>query len=248
MAGIDFERKWQMRRNIVAALSLLCILGVSPLARGEEPVRSISVSGTVETKTAPDRIVWRVNLTDTNVTLADAKKANDQSITAVLALREKLGIAEGDLVTGQMNVHREYERDQHGQRGAFKHFVVTRGATIIQRDLKRFDEFLDALVSSAEMEVNFSFESSRIHEVRAETRLKALAAARDKAEAMAQVVGAKLGRAITINEHSQDNRGQNPFSNASFVQSTPPVDLATERFAPGAISVQITVYATFELD
>jgi uncharacterized protein YggE len=218
------------------------------LAQGEKPVRSISVSGTVETKTAPDRIVWRISLTDTNVSLLDAKKANDKSIRAVIALREKLGIEEGDLETGQMSVRREYERDQRGERGAFKHFVVTRSATMVQRDLKRFDEFLDALVSSAEMEVNFSFESSRIHEVRADTRLKALAAAKDKAEAMAKAVGAKLGRAIAINEHPQNDPGRNPFSNSAYVQSIPAADLATDRFVPGAINVQVTVYATFELE
>ncbi len=238
-----------MRQNITIALTLLFILGGVALAQGEEPVRSISVFGTVETMTAPDRIVWSIGLTDTNVSLQVAKQANDENIKAVVALREQLGIDEGDLETGQLNVHREYERDQYGQRGNFKHFVVTRNATIVQRDLKRFDEFLDALLSSAEMEVNFNFESSRIHEIRAETRLKALATAKDKAEAMAKVVGAKLGRPITINESPQENPWQSHvLSNTIQVQSTPSADLATESFVPGAISVQVTVYATFELE
>ena len=148
---------------------------------------------------------------------------------------------------------REYERDEHNRRSDFKHFVVNRNVTIRQRDLKRFDEFLDALVSSAEMEVNFSFESSSLYEVRAETRLKALQAAKDKGKgkgaAMAKVVEAKLGRVLTINEHPPDKRRRSLNSNSiAFVQSTPAVDLATEKFVPGAISVRVTVYATFELE
>ncbi len=95
--------------------------------------------------------------------------------------------------TGHVSIRREYERGQYGYRGAFRHFVVSRSVTVRQRDLERFDEYLDALVSCAEMEVDFSFESSRIHAVRAETRLKAVMAARDKAAAMAGIVGAKLG-------------------------------------------------------
>ena len=237
-----------MVRTVSVVLGSILTLGNVAVAGEEKPIRSISVSGTVETKTAPDRIVWRISLTDTNKNLREAKKTNDEKVKAVVALREKLGIAEGDLETGHVNVRREYERSQHGYRGDFKHFVVTRSVTIRQCDLKRFDEFLDALVSSAEMEVGFSPESSRLHEVRAETRLKALQAARDKAAAMARVVDAKLGPVLTVNEHPPGRRWSSPASNVAYFHSKPPVDLATEKFVPGAIDVRVTVYATFALE
>lgn len=102
--------------------------------------------------------------------------------------------------------------------------------------------------SHAEMEVNFSFESTHVHQVRAETRLKALKMAKDKATAMAESVGAKLGRVLTINERAKDGGWQNPASNSAFIESTPPVDVASDKFVPGAIKVQVTVYATFELE
>jgi uncharacterized protein YggE len=238
-----------MRGIINMAVGLLLLSGTMALAAEDRPIRSISVSGTVETKTAPDQIVWGISLTDTHKDMLTAKRRNDEKVRAVVALREKLGIGEGDLETGHVSVSPEYERDRQGNRGDLRHFVVRRSVTIRQRDLKRFDEFLDSMVSSAEMEVRFSFESSRLHEVRAETRLKALQAAQDKATAMAEVVGAKLGRALTINEHPQVDRWQNPLhSNAMWRQSTPPsADLATDKFVPGAIRVTMTVYATFEL-
>ena len=65
---------------------------------------------------------------------------------------------------------------------------------------------------------------------------------------MAKVVGVKLGPVLTINEHSQRNSWRNGTSNSLFVDSRPAVDLATDKFVPGAISMQITVYASFELD
>ena len=237
-----------MKRIVNLALVLTFTLTGGLSAGEERPVRSISVSGTAEVKIAPDQITWRISLTDTDKNLLEAKKSNDEKVKSVVALRDKLGIGQGDLETGQVNVNREYTRNQHGQRGDFKHFAVTRSVTIRQRDLKRIDEFLDTLVSSAEMEVGFSFESSRMYEVRAETRLKALRAAKDKAAAMAKVVGAKLGPVLTINEHSQRSSWRDETSNLGFVESTPAVDLATEKFVPGAISVQVTVYATFELE
>ena len=235
-----------MRRNVTLALAVLCVLSTSASAKKEELLRSISVAGTVVTKTAPDQIVWSITLTDTDKIMRIAKEKSDAKIASVIAIREQLGVGDGDIETGSVSIRREYERDQRGNRGAFKHFIVTRSVTIRQRDLSRFDAFLDALVSSAEMDVHFSFESSRIHEIRAETRLKALAAAKDKAEAMAEVVGAKLGAVITIKENMESGRGI--MSNNQVTQSVASVDLATEKFIPGAMSVQVTVYATFELE
>ncbi|MBN2180846.1 MAG: SIMPL domain-containing protein [Sedimentisphaerales bacterium] len=235
-----------MKSIIYTAVGLILLSGTVVLAAEGSPVRSISVTGTIETKTAPDHILWQITLTDTDVNMLEAKKRNDEKVKAVVALQEKLGIAEGDLETGQVSVNREYERNTR----AFKHFLVRRGVTIRQRDLKRFDEFLDSLVSSTEMEVWFSFESSSMYEVRAETRLKALKAAQEKAKAMAEVVGARIGRVLTINEHAQaDQRQGSMLSNTAWVQSTPPtVDLASDKFVPGAITVKVTVYATFELE
>lgn len=236
-----------MRRNVTVALAILFLLGRAASAQEERPLRTISVSGTVETKTAPDQIVWSITLTDTDKDIRKAKAKNDAKIESVIALRAKLDVGDEDIATGSVNIRREYERNERGDRGDFKHFRITRSVTIRQRDLKRFDEFLDALISSAEMDVGFSFESSRIHEIRAETRLKALQVAKDKAEALVQVVGSKLGRVLTIDESAQGDRQRISVSNRKVVQSTPSVDLATERFIPGAISVQMTVYATFEI-
>ncbi len=235
-----------MSRNVTLAMAVLCVLSTSASAKKEELLRSISVAGTVVTKTAPDQIVWSITLTDTDKMMRVAKEKSDAKIESVIAIREQLGVGDGDIETGSVSIRREYERDQRGNRGAFKHFIVTRSVTIRQRDLSRFDAFLDALVSSAEMDVHFSFESSQIHEIRAETRLKALTAAKDKAEAMAEVVGAKLGAVITIKENMESGRGI--MSNNQVTQSVASVDLATEKFIPGAMSVQVTVYATFELE
>jgi uncharacterized protein len=247
-----FCARWT-KSNPGASKALLLAMGFTLLAAAvaaaDDDKRSISVTGTVETKVAPDQIVWRISLSATDTNLAKAKARSDEQVKSVVALRDKLHIAEGDLETGTMSVSRDYERDARGQRGNFKGFVVSRSVTIRERDLKRFDEFLDTLVASTEMEVYFNYESSRQREVRAETRLKALQTAKEKAKVMAQALGAKLGPVLSINEHSatESGRGFASNSNVSYAQSTPPADVATETFVPGAMSIQVTVYVTFEL-
>jgi len=227
---------------------LFLVMTDAVLGDDDEAARTISVSGTAVMKTAPDQVVWRIDLSDFDKDMRAAKERNDAKVQAVLALRDDLDIGEEELETGHLSISREYERGKYGERNAFKHYAVRRSVTIRQTDLKRFDEYLDKLVASSEMEVNFSFESSKMHDIRFETRLKALSVAKEKATAMAEVVGAKLGRIRIIHEHSPNRPFSSPMSNAAFTHSPPPVDVASERFVPGAISVQVSVYATFELD
>ena len=241
--------------RLVSALVGACVAaGVASAAETQRPARTISVSGTVETKIAPDHVLWTIGLSDSDRQLLEAKRKNDLKVEAVLALRKKLGIADGDLETGRLNIQRDYERTPQGNQGAFKGFIISRTITVRQRDLKRFDEFLDAFVASAEMEVGFTLESSKVAEVRAETRLKALQIAKDKAAAMAKVVDAKLGRVLEVREDTTGG-GWGPWSayanfagNAFAGPGTPAPDVGSDRFVPGNITLSVTVHATFELE
>lgn len=236
-----------------AIVSLALIFLCSPvLADSAELVRMVSVTGTVETKVAPDMVVWRISFSDADPALKAAKDASDANVKAILGLRRKLDIADGDLQTSTINIRKEYHEDERGRRQGFKQFRVYRSVTIRQHDLERLDEFIDAFVASADMEVSFSYQYSKIHETRAETRLKALKIARDKAEALAEVGGAKLGKVLTINEHGGSSRGNfhSQLSNNSYISlpRDPGTDVASSTFVPGAIDVKMTIYATFELE
>ncbi len=213
-------------------------------------VRTISVSGTAVTNTKPDTIVWRITISDYDKEPSRAKESSDEKLKSVLSLRETLGIKPGDLETGHLRIEREYDRDERGRRTDFKHYAVIRSVTIRQREMERFDEYFSKLVSSAEMEVNVGFESSAVYDIREQTRLKALRIARHKAEAMANELGAKLGKVLTIDEHRPSGSPFNPMSNAAFFDpgSRPEVDASGGTFAPGAIEVKVTVYATFAIE
>ena len=232
-----------------ALMTMTSLILLTAAANAEAPAlaRTVSVTGTVVDYAAPDIIVWNISLVHTDKSLIEGKKQNDESLKSILSLREKLGIEKGDMQTGQVSIRREYERGQYRQRGAFKHFVVNRSVTVYQRDLSRFDEFLDTLVASTELEVSFSFKSTRMQEVRSEARTKAVQVAKTKAEAMARVAGATLGKVITLNEHNPTSSWQNPMSNSAYVTPPAVTDSGSESFVPGSIQVRVTVYATFEL-
>ncbi len=232
-------------------LTLLIIGMVGPVARAQELPRTISVTGTALTRVVPDIITWHISTNDYERELLVAKESNDQKLKAIFALVDELEIAPEDMQTGSLRVRKVYNRDERGNQLDFKHFAISRSVTLRQRDLKRFDEFFSALLTSAEMDVNFSHESTKVHEHRWETRLKAVRLAKEKAEAMAELVGAEIGKAIAINEHSpseSSRRDIRDINNPAPYRSRDAVeDLVGGTFAPGSISVKITVYVTFEL-
>lgn len=244
--------------NMAARTLLVTILATVLLASAhaaDEPARAVSVSGTAVTRVVPDTIVWSISIEETDKVLVDAKNRSDEKMKRVLNLVSELGVPAEDVQTGRLRISREYDRDERGNKLDFKHFAIRRNVTFKQRDLARFDEFLTKLVGAADIEANFNFESSKQHEFRAETRLKALQVAKEKAASMCKVLDAKLGTVLTIDEHRRT--GPDPwgmqaqvFSNVEFFRGgdAPEIDVTSGTLAPGAIEIKVTVYATFEIE
>ena len=242
------QSKEDEMNRIVCLTVCLMVLGFDA-GRAEDagPARTISVTGTIERQVAPDYISWQIKLTDIDKKLLRAKSASDDNVKSVVSLQKKLKVAEGDLETGPVRIQRVYERLARGERGEFKHFSVDRSVTIHQRELNRFDEFFNALVASADMDMDFVYRSSKLPEVRAEMRLEAMKIAKKKAADMAAAVGASLGRVLIIDEHKPRNRYLPMLSNAM----TPGGlfdNMSSNIFVPSTIREVVNVYVTFELE
>jgi uncharacterized protein len=239
-------------------ISAVCLLGLvvfstQPMARsadsGESLTRTISVTGTAVTNVVPDTVVWHVTTTSLHKDLSRAKADSDKQVKSVIGAVKKLGVSESDLQTGHLDISKEYEHDDYGHRKSFKQYEVTRTITIHQRDIERFDDCLSVLVSSADIEARYTLESSEIHRIRAETRLKSVAIAKKKAEDMAGVLDASLGPVIRLDENPTQQWGSGRMLNASYNDySVTPADVtSSSTFAPGSIDIEVSVGAVFEL-
>jgi uncharacterized protein len=231
-------------------MAVLCIaLLVAGWTGAEDAPRTIKVTGSAEMQVAPDKVVWNISCSDENLSLLAAKESNDQKMKAIMGLVETLNVASDDIQAGSLSISREYDYDKDRRNRTFKHFRVSRHVQITQRDMTRFDEYLEKLVGAAEVEVNLSLQSSKMHDYRWENRLEAMRLAKKKAKAMLEVVGAELGDVLTVDEHPPggDRRSNVLSNNASILYSTS-ADSVSGTFAPGSIPVQTTVYVTFEID
>ena len=241
-----------MRTNLPCLIA--CLLTIpSVTALGDDNVQPyVSVSGTAITNVAPDIIVWRISIRSEDKDLTKALADNNLKHKNVLSLREPLDIDPEDMKTGNLSIRREYERDDRGQITGFRHFAVHRNVIIRQRDLDRYHEFLTTLVARAEIEVSHNMESSRIHEIRFDTRLEAIRIARKKAVALAEALDSEVGHVLSIDEHLPGSSGMyrssNRFTNVeAFSSGAVMADQSAGPFSPENIEEQVTVYVTFAL-
>lgn len=228
------------------------VLAFAHLTSAAEPgVREVRVTGTAITRVAPDIVVWTITARHTDRDLMAAQNGCAASVRELLAMAEGLGVAKGDVQTGYLSIDKVFERDQAGNERAFRHYDVTRVVTIRQRDVDGFDAALAKLSADPNLRVSFQLEASNYTEVRAETRLDAVRAARTKAAAMCELLGAKLGRVIDI----QEPRDASPWGGYNFVANSVRAggapaepDQDTGTFSPGTIEVRVSIEVAFELE
>ncbi len=237
----------------MARLVLFIWLALVLTVAAEEPKlspRHVSVTGTSITRAQPDIVVWSVTVRRTNRELALAQAACDDSVKKVLTLRNDLKLKPEEAQTGYLSIQKIYDRDQQGNQTSFRHFEVVRTITLRQRDTTRFDDILAKLVATADVDVSYQLESSEYHAIRAKTRLDAVKVAREKAQAMTEVLGAKLGRALAIEEPKESyGSGLSNFNNSvSIAPREAEADAAPGTFAPGAIEIRVSIDVVFEIE
>jgi uncharacterized protein YggE len=233
-------------------LTLFVWLLATSFAMAEEPKlspRHVSVTGTSIARAQPDTVVWHITVRRTNRDLAKAQADCDAAVKQVLALREELKLKSEDAQTDYLSIQKIFDRDESGNVTSFRHFEMTRTVTLRQRDTSRFDEILTRLVANSDVEVSHHLESSDYHKLRAQTRLEAVKAARDKATAMTELLGAKVGRVLRIAEPQESWGTPSYLSNAAFSaprQAEP--DQAPGTFAPGSIEIRVSIEVDFEIE
>ncbi len=232
-------------------LALTTLVTFAHPARAEDVPRSVKVTGTAVARVMPDTVVWTVSVTDTDANLKLARDANDERVRNVLALRDKLGIDAKDLQTGNLRIQKVFERDRSGNQGAFRHYSFQRTIVLRQRDTAKFDDVLQDLTGTENVEISYSLESADFHKVRRETRLRAVKVAKEKASEMTSLLGAKLGHVVTIDETSagRDSWRGSPASNAAFYSGPPAQpDDVEGTFAPGSIEIRVSVDIRFAIE
>jgi uncharacterized protein len=183
------------------------LMFMTPLARADEtPGRSVTVGGTATRTVKPDRAEIRFMVTSYHAELATAKTMNDEEAQKVLNLLKALGIDESSIAIHQVAARRHYELNRSESdgfpgvnRGQIKGFNVVRSYRVTLKDLSRFGDLMDQLVSNPSvMVVNHELTSTELERIESELLPAAIRDAIAKATLAAEAGGARLGKVMNI--------------------------------------------------
>lgn len=226
-------------------LVILAVVMMTTLQAQEiKQVAQISVNGVGEIKVVPDQATINATVETKGVNAKEVKKINDTQVEAVLKMIKKMNLAPTDYKTQRVALNPQYDYEKKKTS-----YNATQTLEIIVRDLSKYDELMDGLVSQGINRIdNVEFQSSSLSKYESEARKLAMKDAKMKAEDYVSVLGQKVGRALTISDNSQNYRPQ-PVVYARMMK-TEMSDMATPRetVAAGEITITANVSVSFLLE
>jgi uncharacterized protein len=218
--------------------------------------RTVQVSGTAVINIAPDRVLIQLGVQSNGISPAEVQRRNTSAINNVRNAIQTLGVAASDITSDNYIIEPLYEDyDSLIIKGYRINNVLA--VTLRQVD-KASDLIAAAFEAGANQVVGVEFYTSQLRTYRDQARTMAMEAAAQKAQALAEAVGAKTNCVLSISENSwsyysgwwygssQSLWTQNVAQNMTSTGEEG--GLADEGpVSPGHISIQAQVYVTFGL-
>lgn len=229
---------------------LLALLTATAAFAAEKPQRTLQVTGTADTSVRPDicYVSFGVETRDKK-SAGDAYRANAALMNAVIAAVKAQGIEAKDLQTSGLQVSPQYTYEEGSRRRRFDGYLVQHTVTVSLRDMDKVSAVLDAGIGAGANEVNsvrFAVENPKRYT--ADVRVEAVRAAQAKAQTMAELLGVRLGKPISVSEQEPGGwAGYYAQANVSMDRSQSGYGDQAANVEPGEIRLARTVYITFEI-
>lgn len=249
------------QNNLAAVIAIASVAMLSQSfgqtnAIADRELASIQVTGEAEVKVVPDEVRLTIGVETRHAELNVAKRRNDDRTAELIKIAKRFGIHDKDIQTDFIHVQPYYE-DSYFY-GDVEVYIVRKTVALVLYEMDKFEALLTALTEGGATNIHgIEFRTTELRKYRDQARALAVTAAREKASAMAEELGASIGAPTHIREdqvgwwswygHSWWATGYGTMSQ-NVVQNAGPTGIEVEgSIAPGQISVSARVSATFEL-
>ena len=249
-----------MKRTITAAacaaLGLVMALGLAGCgtAAGAAPAAEapagITVSASASVRLVPDKAAVTFGVTTQESTAEEAQRKNSEAVKNVMDVLTGRGIEEKSIRTNYYNMYPQYDWSENGEQRIIG-YVVTTSMSVQDQDIEDLGKLLSACVAAGINNVeNVSFLCSGYDEAYRQALAQAVAASREKAEALAAAAGKKLGEPITITEGWQDTSARygKTANMAAFSVEEAARDSAGPILQPGETEIVANVTVTYRMN
>ncbi len=225
---------------------LLLLIGISACSMADEGQRSVTVTGTGFATAEPDRATLTMSIMARRATLADAQAEATAVAASILELTDRLAIERDKVDTTGASVRPDYQWDRNTNEQVLRGYIAERHMRIRIDDLDKLGALTEGAIEAGVNNVSPPVLSSSEDR---EAYRRALRAAAEDAEAnataLAESLGARLGKVITISSSQTlprpiPARSQNMFSmDEGAAQAT---------YNPADLDFNATITAVFALD
>ncbi|HXU46536.1 MAG TPA: SIMPL domain-containing protein [Thermoanaerobaculia bacterium] len=231
------------------AATLAIVVGSAPArADDREPVSTVTVQGNGQVLSAPDQASVRLGVVAQAKTAREVQAEVNRHAGAIAAALRKLGIADADVQTSQLNVSPLYEQDTTRNQTGAPRIAGYQASNVVTARIVKLELLgpaIDAgLAAGANQIEGVSFDLSDDRAARAEALERAVAAARGKAEAIAKALGVHLGVPLEVTEGGVSI--VQPRSEG-FTRAMAMADSAPTPVAAGQVSVDASVTIRYRI-
>ncbi|HEY8026791.1 MAG TPA: SIMPL domain-containing protein [Burkholderiaceae bacterium] len=241
-----------------ACLPIILFLAIAApvLAADAPPQRSVTVTGEAEVKVVPDEVVLSFGVESHDKSLVEVKRMNDTRVKNIVNGLLAQNVMNKDIKTDYINLQPEYQysSSSFGRGvGTFIDYSERTAFVVTLRDITKYEAVITALLQAGTESISsVNFRTSETRKFKDEARTLAMKAAREKAEALAAVLGEQIGRVREIHEGQENTYGGFFQRNANaqvnaFQNSAGAGDASDSSLAPGTLSIRANVTVTFDL-
>jgi uncharacterized protein len=233
-----------MKSLFIAAALFLASAASAQAQDRPTHIRTIEVIGEGEISVVPNEVVVNLGVETTDLVLEKAKQENDQRVDQIIRTLRNAGIAERDIQTQNINIEPQYDYRADGRK--FLGFMVRRNITATVKDVTRLDEVTSKTVSAGITSIfNYEYRTSDEKKFMQDARVKAVASAKEKADALAKELGLKVVKAYSAMEDNYGRPSYPMYRGRGGETMSTTTDVAT--FALGEIIVRSGVRVIFEV-
>jgi len=240
-------KKWLIAATLVAVLAASLVLascqsgGTAAISTNQQTGISVSAEGKVPA--TPDIATVSLGVTAQAATIAEAQSLATEAMNQVMNALTANGVANKDIQTSYYNIQEVTEWDPLKQTTETAGFQITNMVTAKIRDLNKAGIIIDAVVAAGGdltrvNNISFSVEDPTTYYDTA--RAKAVAAAKAKAESIAELAGVKLGALLYITESTSYYPGTVYYSRAT-------ADSASTPISAGEVDITLNVQAVYAI-
>ena len=231
-----------LKKSCFALLLLLAVFSVQAQTLPQTP--TIRVSGDAKSTVDADMAVLSLGIVQQAKTPLAVREAvtaaADKVITSLLAL----GVEKKQIRTSNFSIYPQYD-ERPGKQNLITGYKGEAIITLTLDDTALVAQAVETSVGSGANEIrSLDYRKKNEDALRVEMLKQAIANAMDKAAAMAETLGRKLGKAISVEEQGYSMRAPDT---RTFLAKSMSVG-AQEAFSPGSIEVSASVSVVFEME